>query len=186
MDRTVACQFALAYRSPMVSAGKPHGAIGSLHIADLRVQPAGVSQAVNRTLEALCGARSKTSRSRSRAVPRNPCARRRLGRRRKAGGSVGQSPMRRDMRRWWLVVWPDHRRARCEEDRTRQCRCERGRWRPRRSGFRRVERAPLGRVLQDHVRGERSAASLMVRRRTFTPSSGVQRSLTYSRTAAGG
>jgi hypothetical protein len=43
-----------------------------------------------------------------------------------------------------------------------------------------------GGVLQDHVRGERSAASLMVRRRTFTPSSGVQRSLTYSRTAAGG
>src|SRR6266851_5677007 len=33
MDRTFACQFALAYRSPLVSAGKPHGAIGSLHIA---------------------------------------------------------------------------------------------------------------------------------------------------------
>src|SRR5260370_14662959 len=33
MDQTFACQFALAYRSPMLSAGKPHGAIGSLHIA---------------------------------------------------------------------------------------------------------------------------------------------------------
>src|SRR5260370_20981666 len=33
MDQTFACQFALAYRSPMLSAGKPHGAIDSLHIA---------------------------------------------------------------------------------------------------------------------------------------------------------
>src|ERR1700680_3660506 len=54
MDRTFACQFALAYRSPMVSAGKPHGAIGSLHIAapplqaprtnDIRRVAAGVPQ----------------------------------------------------------------------------------------------------------------------------------------------
>src|SRR5258708_33282470 len=54
MDQTFACQFAFAYRSPMVSAGKPHGAIGSLHIAapplqaprtdDIRRVAAGVPQ----------------------------------------------------------------------------------------------------------------------------------------------
>src|SRR5437870_10196841 len=59
MDRTVACQLALAYRSPMISTGKPHGAIGSLHIAACGFSPPGVSQAVNQTLEALCGLGAK-------------------------------------------------------------------------------------------------------------------------------